>query len=369
MHGDHVVAWSEGGATELANLQALCVSCNLKKGNRPGHLLKARFNPGALRPGRGPLRVWQEKALPVVLDAIADQPVLVEACPGAGKTRFALEVAYRLVEPGDISRVLVVVPTVGIADVWWTAAGAATSHTPTLPLLGHREWRPVQPIGERWLGAITTYQSLFCASDMFLAHATESGHRTLIIFDEVHHAGAEASWGRAAQFSFAKGAAAILSLSGTPFRTGRDPIVFVPSRGGSAKPLYRYSYDDAIRDGTCRPVQFVEVRGTTSYKDDHGSVQTVSFDDHDLTEKDERLRLRAALEWIDEDSIADKMLRDANRYLVALRKQGDSDAAGLVVCVDCTHAAVVTRHMEEKILGRRPVISPAVDVPVLGGLG
>jgi superfamily II DNA or RNA helicase len=357
MHGDHVIAWSEGGATELDNLQALCASCNLKKGARPAELLKARFNPAQLRPGNGSLRAWQEKALPIVLETIGREPVLVEACPGAGKTRFALEIAYRLVKSDAISRVLVVVPTVGIADVWWTAAGAATRHTPTMPLLGHREWRPVQPIGDQWLGAITTYQSLFSAADIFLAHTTESGHRTLIIFDEVHHAGAEASWGRAAQFSFARSATAILSLSGTPFRTDRDPIVFVPSRGGSAKPLYRYSYDDAIRDGTCRPVQFVEVRGTTTYKSDAGALETVSFDDHDLTEEGARRRLRAALEWIDDDSIADKMLRDANHYLIALRRQGDSDAAGLVVCVDCTHAAAVTQHMGEKILGRRPIMA------------
>lgn len=34
MHADHVVAWSRGGKTDLANGQALCVACNLKKGNR-----------------------------------------------------------------------------------------------------------------------------------------------------------------------------------------------------------------------------------------------------------------------------------------------------------------------------------------------
>src|SRR5829696_6218058 len=159
---------------------------------------------------------------------------------------------------GDVSRILIIVPTVGIADVWWTAASRTVRHTPTLPLLGLRQWRAVEPIGEGWLGAITTYQSLCAAPEMFLAHVTDPGHRTLVIFDEVHHAGAEASWGAAAQFSFSQGATAILSLSGTPFRTGRDPIVFVPSENGNARPLYRYSYDDAIRDGACRPVQFVE---------------------------------------------------------------------------------------------------------------
>jgi hypothetical protein len=33
-HIDHMKAWSKGGATELSNLQLLCPSCNLKKGDR-----------------------------------------------------------------------------------------------------------------------------------------------------------------------------------------------------------------------------------------------------------------------------------------------------------------------------------------------
>lgn len=36
LHVDHVVAWSAGGATTLANLQTLCVKCNLGKSNLPG---------------------------------------------------------------------------------------------------------------------------------------------------------------------------------------------------------------------------------------------------------------------------------------------------------------------------------------------
>lgn len=33
-HGDHVRAFSQGGATELSNGQALCPTCNLKKGDK-----------------------------------------------------------------------------------------------------------------------------------------------------------------------------------------------------------------------------------------------------------------------------------------------------------------------------------------------
>lgn len=37
LHVDHVVPWTQGGRTELGNLQTLCSRCNLGKGNRSTH--------------------------------------------------------------------------------------------------------------------------------------------------------------------------------------------------------------------------------------------------------------------------------------------------------------------------------------------
>lgn len=357
MHGDHIAPRSKGGRTELTNLQALCGSCNLRKGVHPQEVAAEYFRVDRIQPGVAELREWQTNAMPLVLEKVLREPVLVEACPGAGKTHFALEVAYNLVNAGKVSRVLIVVPTRGIADGWRQASSAGSPSSPTLPLHGLDDWRPVNPIGDQWLGAITTYQSLFSNADMFLAHTTDPGHRTLVVFDEVHHAGVGAAWGRSAQEAFASGAAGILSLSGTPFRTDLEPIVFVPNEGGSAKPHFRYSYDDAIHDGACRPVQFVETRGETTFRTEDGKVHTVSFDESNLTDTGQRRRLRSALEWIEAGSIADTMLQDANQYLIELRRRGDSDAGGLVVTVDCDHADRVARHIDAAVTGHRPIVA------------
>ena len=199
MHGDHIVPWSLGGPTTTSNLQALCGSCNLRKGNQPQEVAQARFTVERLASGQAELRCWQAEAIPIVLRVIGNEPVLVEACPGTGKASFGLEVAYRLAVTGKISRLLVVVPTLVIADEWRVAASAAYPAAPTLPLRSQRDWRAVDPIGDEWLGAIITYHSLFASTEMFLAHATDPGQRTLVIFDEVHHAGVDAAWGIAAQ--------------------------------------------------------------------------------------------------------------------------------------------------------------------------
>lgn len=357
MQGDHIVPWSQGGRTSVENLQAICGSCNLRKGSTPQQVTSARFAVDRIRPSTAPLRPWQAQAMPIVMARLGHEPVLVEACPGAGKTRFGLEVVNELVDGGQVSRVLVVVPSLAIADGWSRASSSATPSAPTLPLRTQRDWRPVDPLGDQWLGAVITYQSLFASTEMFLAHATDPGHRTLVIFDEVHHAGANAAWGISAQEAFAAGAWGILSLTGTPFRTGRDPIAFVPFEGGNARPHYRYSYDSAITDSACRPVQFVEARGQTMFRTADTQVHSVSFDDTEVTQTRERERLRAAIEWVGEGSIAEQMLLDANQYLLGLRTRGDTDAAGLVVCIDCDHAARVANHMTSRVLGFRPVIA------------
>ena len=356
MHGDHIEPWSKGGQTTLENCQALCGSCNLRKGASSQAIAQQRFDAAKLRAGTPELRRWQEEAIASTIPAILDEPILIEACPGAGKTHFGLEVAYRLLVSGAISRVLVIVPSLAIADGWLANASRANRFAPTLPLLGPRSWRPVDPIMDQWVGAVATYQSLFSASDMYLAHATDPGERTLVIFDEVHHAGVESGWGEAAQESFARSASAVLCLTGTPFRTDRDHIVFVPNEDGAAKPHYSYGYGEAIEDEACRPVQFIHAKGETTFRTEDGQVHTVGFGDR-LTEVGDRRRLRTALEIVGDGSIADLMLQSANDYLLDLRKRGDTDAAGLVVCVDCDHADSVASYMHESVTGTRPVVA------------
>jgi len=355
MHGDHIHPWIAGGLTALENCQALCGSCNLRKGSQPQAVARQLFQVDRLAAGTATLRPWQLDALDVVLPRALDRPLLVEACPGAGKTHFALEVAYRLLSSGDISRLVIVVPTLGICDGWLESASTASRAAPTIPLRGPRSWSPVNPIGDKYAGVVITYQGLFFASDMILAHATDPEHRTMVVFDEVHHAGVESGWGLRAQEAFARSAAAILSLSGTPFRTDRDPIVFVPAIRGEAQPDYRYGYDRAIEDGACRPVQFVYGKGSTGFRTEDGNIHEVTFED-ELTSVAQRNRLKTTLQVISDSSIAALLLQDANDYVLQLRRRGDADAAGLVVCADCDHADAIATFLTG-VLGRRPVVA------------
>jgi reverse gyrase len=132
VEGDHIIAWSLGGATTMENLQALCIACNRRKGIREGTVAGEKL-PAAVSAGAAPLRSWQERAMQTALSTT--RPVLIEACPGAGKTRFGLEYTARLFAEQLINRVLIVVPTTRLADQW-VAAGTGVDGGAVVPVVG-----------------------------------------------------------------------------------------------------------------------------------------------------------------------------------------------------------------------------------------
>ena len=69
--------------------------------------------------------------------------------------------------------------------------------------------------------------------------------RTLVILDEIHHAGDSRSWGDGVKAAF-EPAVRRLMLTGTPFRSDDNPIPFVTyERGGDG--LLRSRSDSVVR--------------------------------------------------------------------------------------------------------------------------
>ncbi len=256
----------------------------------------------------------------------------------------------RLFSEQVINRVLIVVPTRRLIEQW-VEAGTGAGGGAVVPL-APPGWRPTQPLLARWAGAVFTYHALAWHTTMFQALVAEPGFRTLVIFDEIHHAGTESTWGIAAQQAFMSSAACVLSLSGTAFRT-RDPIAFVQTRGGKSVSHVAYTYGQALADGVCRPLRFAAIGGTATFQTPAGIVETVSFDD-DLSEQGESYRLRTVLDP-DGDHLRE-MLRTAEEELRRLRATADPDAGGLVVCMDCDHADTVAGTLQQ-MTGTRPALA------------
>ena len=171
-------------------------------------------------PGRAPwgtasaLRAWQQEALDAYLSA-EQQDFLAVATPGAGKTTFALRVASELIARRTIERILVVTPTEHLKVQWAGAAARVGIHLD--PGVGNTR----KARSRQFDGIVTTYAGV--AMNAYGIEARCRNSKTLVILDEVHHAGDSLSWGDAVRSAFEPATRRLL-LTGTPFRSDVNPI-------------------------------------------------------------------------------------------------------------------------------------------------
>ena len=288
---------------------------------------------------RPELRDWQREAFALYLDRLAagEKRLLFEATPGAGKTTAAMQLVRHQLQKRHAERVLIVVPTSHLRSQWsWSA------HRERIQLESAR----TAGLTADFHGAVITYQQLGRGGRWI----RELASRSIVVLDEVHHAGEGMSWGDALQDTL-KDARFILSLSGTAFRSDGNPIPFVRyDEGGASMPDYVYSYTRAVQDKVCRPTAFFTYGGEVSWLE-RGAVSTVSFSDS-LDWQTSSRRLRAALapeaQWIQ------PMLKDAHQMLLETRQE-DRDAAGLVVCADQDHAREMAQIIQ-RMTGEKPTV-------------
>lgn len=284
----------------------------------------------ALRPTRIRLRPWQSEAL----DSLALKEsidFLAVATPGAGKTSFALTAAVQNLAEHPGRRLIVVAPTQHLKHQWAEAAVRFGLHL-------EPEWSARDgSLPADMHGIITTYQQVSTSAAMLAPLAAGA----FVIFDEIHHAADDRSWGSSVQQAFAQ-AAQRLSLSGTPFRSDTSAIPFVDYHLDEARADYEYGYGEALADGgVVRPVYFPRINGFMEWVSPAGDVVAATFDD-ELPRELANQRLRTALslegEWLP------TVLDQAHERLKELRR-GHPEAAGLIIATDQAHAQQIAQLM------------------------
>jgi superfamily II DNA or RNA helicase len=126
------------------------------------------------------LRGWQKAAYAEYF-RVARRDFLLVATPGAGKTTYALTVAARLLALREIAAVTVVTPTEHLKYQW---ARAATAFGIAIdPSYRNAQGRA----GADFQGVAVTYAQV--AAHPALHRQRTENRRTLVIFDEIHHAG------------------------------------------------------------------------------------------------------------------------------------------------------------------------------------
>ncbi|HKT02193.1 MAG TPA: DEAD/DEAH box helicase [Rugosimonospora sp.] len=298
--------------------------------------------------GRFPaLRAWQRRALVEYLRR-RDANFLAVATPGAGKTTFALRIAAELLADGTVEAVTVVTPTEHLKTQWSVAAGAVGIELD--PAFRNADVHSASDFH----GAVVTYAQVGMAPQVHLRRTLT--RRTLVILDEIHHAGDSRSWGDGVQAAFDP-AVRRLMLTGTPFRSDENPIPFVTYEHGvdglrRSRADSTYGYADALRDGVVRPVIFLAYSGETRWRTRAGDELAARLGEpmtQDLIAQAWRTALDPAGEWMPQ------VLRAADARLGVLRDGGMADAGGLVIASD-QHAARAYAKLLERITGEKAVV-------------
>ncbi len=273
-----------------------------------------------------PLRAWQRKALVEYLRR-GSEDFLAVATPGAGKTTFALRIATELLGDGTVEAVTVVTPTEHLKTQWSQAAARVG-----IALDAEFRNSDIHSAAD-FHGVVLTYAQVGMAPAVHRRRTMT--RRTLVILDEVHHAGDARTWGDGVRSSF-EPAVRRLMLTGTPFRSDDNPIPFVTyERGGDGLLRSRaasvYGYADALADGVVRPVMFLAYSGEARWRTSAGDELAVRLGEpvtRDITAQAWRTALDARGEWMPQ------VLRAADNRLRTLRAGGMSDAGGLVIATD-----------------------------------
>jgi len=207
--------------------------------------------------------------------------------------------------------------------------------------------------GADFRGVAVTYAQV--AAHPALHRQRTENRRTLVIFDEIHHAGDALSWGDAVREAF-EPARRRLALTGTPFRSDANPIPFVtyvPEPDGAKRSAsdYVYGYGPALADGVVRPVIFLAYSGEMHWRTRAGDEITATLGTpmtKDQIAQAWRTALDPSGEWIT------RVLEAADKRLTEVRR-AMPDAGGLVIAGDHETARAYAALLR-RVSGERPAV-------------
>ncbi|WP_101254633.1 DEAD/DEAH box helicase [Streptomyces barkulensis] len=293
-------------------------------------------------PGRAPwgtagkLRAWQQAAMDSYIEK-QPRDFLAVATPGAGKTTFALTLASWLLHHHVVQQVTVVAPTEHLKKQWAEAAARVGIRLDPEYSAG--------PLGREYHGVAVTYAGVGVRP---MLHRNRCEQRkTLVILDEIHHAGDTRSWGEACFEAF-EPATRRLALTGTPFRSDTNPIPFVTyaeDGEGIRRSVadYTYGYGKALADGVVRPVIFLSYSGNMRWRSKAGDELEARLGEpmtKDAVSQAWRTALDPRGDWMP------SVLRAADTRLSEVRK-AIPDAGGLVIAADQDSARAYAKLIRE----------------------
>lgn len=296
------------------------------------------------------LRKWQKEALELYRKS--NKSVFsVTATPGGGKTTMALTLADKLMQAKQITTIIVVVPTDHLRTQW--SDNAVEMGLFLDPSLSNE----VKSIPPDFNGYVATYAQIASKPALHRSRAVGDRQKTLVIFDEIHHAGDGYSWGEGLRTAFEDVSRKLL-LTGTPFRTGSEEIPFIEYTRDAdgtliSKSDYTYGYAEALADNVVRPVSFAAYSGETSWSNSAGQILSAKMGDVSISKEYEKAAWKTALnpkgQWIRH------VIKAADDRLTEVRSSGMPNAGAMILAPDKEHAREYAK-LVKKISGTEPTV-------------
>jgi superfamily II DNA or RNA helicase len=345
-HADHVVPFSQVRETKIANMQALCPACNLKKGKKTMQKTKTidigNSNAGAFREHQ---KAAFELAQQIAAGRFTSKKIFANVTPGGGKTGLASILIHELFRQGIIDRVLYVVPRVALRSQVIQSFCNDSKFNPSGYQIESAGYGPLYT--DPQIGCVATYGELALKQNL-IAEWAQAG-RALIIFDEAHLLSKEddsQGWAKACEF-IASPARLVLAMTGTAERHDGKPIAFATYETNHAtmrkfaKFDIQYTLREAIKDSAVAQPEFVRIDGRVEV-----AIGGKLFKGElSAAEKEkERLMLRAAITrpeyWRD---VLERAIRHWENY-----RRDSYRSRMLVIAEDQESAKTIRDHLAKK---------------------
>ncbi len=350
----HITHHSDGDQTKVDNGEALCIPCY--KFKHRDYIDRQNFSNFTKDYS------WQDEAISKFFDGInlyyrkskddaLNQAYVVEVSPSGGKTIFSMKLAKEMINRDLIDRIIWVVPRdsikMGFADDF-KKAGEVIAEKQTVigkKYLAIGVKTHISKLGNmgNHHGVVLTYQTLAKSpTTLEQIELLSKKHRLLFVFDEAHH-GADGPdkamnmWGKN-MLDIQQMCHSIVAMTGTPVRSDSHKIPFLEyteieeEYNGNIKkalrvePSYRFTYRQAVEAGVARRILCTNYDPDITYSVDGDLVvKRLSTIPYSEFHKVKYLALDQG------ESVIDKLLKKANEEVDRMIRNGDSDAACLVI--------------------------------------
>jgi len=393
-HAHHVTPHASGGDTLLENGRALCPACHVAVHGREA-MTAHNPNPdlGNQPPIIGRDYSWQERSLELFQVNIADhysetpggfnKAWIDQVTPSGGKTVASIKKAAWLIDQDLIDFAVWVVPRNSIKTGFEDDCKMVELANTAKHRLGDRHLRidtELTPdrarIPRNHHGAVITYQALGSFFDLFDMWR-RANVRLAFIFDEIHHGADDAGaayrnqWG-SDSLRVVGLANCVIALTGTPLRSDSKKVAFLEygeavvetdsglESGFRVIPSFAFTYADGMAAGIARKLIFEHFDPYVIYeREDAKTGEILESGETRLSAlgKADAARLKRKPFERNKGDLPEQMLRRAYDANQMMRKNGDPDAAILVICADNRSGDTIDHAAEliTKICGETPV--------------